>query len=55
MAGYVTEEKMAAREGRSPRDILSMNLVVAYLYESNPERVCVCVCVVLDAKRLRGR
>jgi hypothetical protein len=37
-AGYGIREKVAAREGRSPRDTLSMNLLVVYL----------CVVVVHD-------
>lgn len=37
-ASYVTGEEVAAREGQSPRDTLSMNLLV----------VCVCVCLLIS-------
>ena len=38
-------EKVAAREGRGPRDALSMNLLVLSLSLSLSLSVCVCVCV----------
>src|SRR4051812_42021313 len=49
--GYVIGEKVAAKEGRSPRDTLSINLVVFYL--SLRERRA-CSLFLLDAKRLGG-